>query len=57
MLNVNKMTWILSKINVADPLTKKDSPLINSLQLMLFTGEISVNIEECKTLQAVQSTG
>eukprot|EP00171_Calliarthron_tuberculosum_P022021 IDg22021t1 len=55
--NVNKMTWIPGKCNLSDPLTKPNSPLVKSLQLMLFEGEISIQLDEAKTRDSQMSTG
>eukprot|EP00171_Calliarthron_tuberculosum_P023065 IDg23065t1 len=38
--NISKMLWISGKLNLADPLTKKDSPLQQTLQLVLYTGKL-----------------
>ncbi len=39
--NVNRMIWVSGKSNLADPLTKPNSPLANPLQLMLFFWRIT----------------
>lgn len=55
--NVNYMTWISGKLNLADPLTKKDSPIGKSLQLLMFSGEIPFDTNSTKTRDSSQSTG
>lgn len=37
---VNKMLWIPGSLNLAHPLTKKDSRLTDALQLLLFDGSL-----------------
>ena len=54
---VNFMSWIPGKLNMSDPLTKKDSPMNKSLQLMMFSGELPVSYEDAKTRKSEQSTG
>ena len=47
--NINRISWIPGKINLADPLTKKDSALTDTLQLCLHTGKINVCLNEMET--------
>ena len=43
---VNRIKCITGKINLADVLTKKDSPLTDDLQLTLFTGRLNISFED-----------
>ena len=43
--NINYITWIPGSINLADPLTKTDSPLTDALVLTLFTGRLAIDFE------------
>ena len=43
--NVRQISWIPGKINLADVLTKKDSPLTDALQLTLFNGRLNLDFE------------
>ena len=43
--NVRQISWIPGKLNLADVLTKKDSPLTDALQLTLFTGKLQIDLE------------
>lgn len=43
--NVRQISWIPGKLNLADVLTKKDSPLTDALQLTLFTGRLHIDLE------------
>lgn len=42
---VNEVCWIPGKLNLSDPLTKPDSNLTESLQLLLSTGHILMDIK------------
>ena len=55
--NVSTMIWLPGKSNLADPLTKPDSPLELPLQLMMFSGEIPVSFTETMFRHSDQSTG
>lgn len=44
--NVDEISWIPGKLNLADVLTKPDSPLTDMLQLTLFTGRLQVDYSE-----------
>jgi len=44
--NVERISWIPGKLNLADPLTKKDSPLTDMLQLSLFTGRLCLDLQD-----------
>jgi len=55
--NVTNMTWIPGKLNLADPMTKKDSPISNNLQLLMYTGELPFDTSSTKTRDSSQSTG
>lgn len=41
--NIDRMIWIPGKTNLADPLTKTNSPLTQTLQLTMFNGEVSIS--------------
>lgn len=43
--NVNELSWITGKLNLSDPLTKADSSLTESLQLLLSTGHLWIDIK------------
>ena len=43
---VDQISWIPGRINLADPLTKKDSSITGALQLTLFTGRLCMDFEE-----------
>ena len=43
--SINKITWLPGKLNLADALTKRDSPLTEVLQLTLYTGRIQVDLD------------
>lgn len=43
---VNQVSWIPGQASLADPLTKKDSSLIDALQMTLFTGRLCFNLED-----------
>jgi len=55
--HVSYMTWIPGRINPADVLTKKDSPMVDPLQLMLFSGKLPIDFSAGKTRDSTQSTG
>lgn len=40
------MNWIPGSLNLADPLTKPDSPLTHALALTLYTGRLCVVIDD-----------
>lgn len=44
--NVDEITWIPGKLNLADVLTKKDSMLSEALQLTLYTGRLTLPFED-----------
>ena len=46
---VNRMSWIPGKVNLADPVTKPNSPLVEALQLSFFTGELSTSFQDALT--------
>ncbi len=47
-------TW---KLNPADALTKKDTPIDKALQLMLYSGELPIDFSKGKTRSSNMSTG
>lgn len=38
--NADRICWIPGRLNLADPGTKPDSPLIHALQLLMFSGQL-----------------
>lgn len=54
---VSRMIRVPGKMNSSDPLTKQDSPLVSSLQLTLFSGELPFNFEDFLARRSDQSTG
>lgn len=55
--HVNRIIWIPGKVNLADPATKTNSPLANALQLSMFSGELSLVMNEHLFRDSVQDTG
>ena len=51
------MIWIPGNFNLADPGTKTDSNLSQSLQLLLATGQISFDFNEAIFQSSDQFTG
>ena len=43
--SVDLITWVPGKLNLADVLTKPDSPLTDVLQLTLYTGRIQLDFQ------------
>ena len=54
---VNKISWIPGKVNLADPLTKPNSPLTFPLQLTMFSGALSISFEEQHSRNSERFTG
>lgn len=54
---LNELIWIPGSTNLSDSLTKKDSPLCNVLQLMLFDGFIPMNIDKAQSSASKTSMG
>lgn len=54
---VNRIFWIPGKVNLADPLTKPNSPLTQALQLTLFSGDISISLDGHLLRDSDQFTG
>lgn len=55
---VDKITWIPGKINLADVLTKTDSPLLEALQLTLFNGRLNIDFQQsAETKSAAKNYG
>jgi len=55
--NISWMRWIPGKINLSDPTTKKDSPMVQALQLMMYDGEIPIDLTDAKMRHSSQSIG
>lgn len=43
---VNRISWIPGSINIADALTKRDSVLKDALLLLMFTGQLKVDLDK-----------
>lgn len=43
--HISRMIWIPGNINPADAITKPDSPLTQTLQLLMFSGELPIDLE------------
>jgi len=54
---ITKMVWIKGSTNLSDPLTKRDSPLTSSLQLLLHTGKIPFNFDVQLSRDSRRTTG
>ena len=54
---VNRMTWIPGNVNVADPVTKPNNPLVQALKLSFFTGELSISFQDALKRCSNQFTG
>ena len=44
--NVHKISWVPSNVNLADPLTKKNSQITDLLQLTMFTAQLCVDLDQ-----------
>ena len=56
--SVDKITWIPGKLNLADVLTKPDSPLTEALQLTLFPGKLQLDFDgQSKTKTSEKNYG
>ena len=54
---MNKLIWVPGKFNLADPVTKRDSPLQKSLHLTLYSGSISVDLSSCRVNDSKKPIG
>lgn len=54
---IRRMIWIPGNMNFAYPLTKVNSPLIDTLQVMLYTGMIPSTLSNCREAVAGRPTG
>ena len=54
---VNKVIWIPGSCNLSDPMTKLNSALAQSLQLLLVGGEIPMDIDKSEERESDLSTG
>lgn len=43
--SIDKITWLPGKLNIADALTKQDSPLTEALRITLYTGKLQLDFE------------
>ena len=50
--NANRICWIPGRLNLADPGTKPDSPLIQALQLLLFSGILPFGFPQMESTSA-----
>lgn len=55
--SVSKIYWIPGKMNLSDPGTKADSPLIPALQLLLHTGKIPIEFPTAESRSSGRSLG
>ena len=55
--HINRIIWIPGKANLADPATKPGSPLTSALQLSLFSGELSLVMDDHVFRDSLQDTG
>lgn len=49
----NRICWIPGRLNLADPGTKPDSPLVAALQLLLFSGRLPFGFPEMESACAI----
>lgn len=54
---VSKMIWVPGTVNLSDPVTKPNSPLCSTLQLMLFSGEIPISFDQAQERDSSATTG
>ena len=54
---VSKMIWVPGSTNLADPVTKPNSPLCSALQLLLFEGEIPICFDQAEVRDSSAQTG
>ena len=54
---MNKLIWVPGKFNLADPVTKRDTPLQKNLQLTLHSGLISVDFTSCRVNDSKKPIG
>lgn len=54
---IHKMVWVPGSLNLADPLTKKDSSLCDALQILLFDGSLPFSIPDAKERCSEQNLG
>ena len=54
---INRMVWIPGKLNSADAITKPDSPLCQTLQLLMFSGTIPIDFEASQSRESAQFLG
>ena len=55
--NVSSMIWVPGKINLADPGTKPDSQLTQTLQVLLESGCLPINFSDAIIQSSNPSTG
>lgn len=55
--NVNQISWVRGKVNLADVITKQRSPPVDALNLSLFSSKISICLEEQMNRLSQQSRG
>lgn len=54
---VYRMIWFPGKINSADPLTKKDSTMSRTLEMILYSGTIPINFHQALCNRSDKSDG
>ena len=57
MKKVSRMIWIPGKINYADACTKENSPLVEALQTLLFSGELTIDFNDAEHRDSDQFFG
>lgn len=54
---LNRVIWIPGSANPADPLTKRDSPLADTLQIMMFDGTLPLQFDKTDSRTSNASLG
>ncbi len=54
---MDKMIWIPGETNHVDPLTKLNSTLCSSLQLLTYSGKLPIDFKEAEERCSYASTG
>ena len=55
--NVTNIMWVPGKVNLADPCTKPNSPLTETLQLLLASGKLPLSFPDADVRSSNRSTG
>lgn len=54
---VDRVIWVSERVNLADPCTKRDSHLVETLKLILYTGRIHVDLADDETCSTNRPLG